>query len=117
MRCETDVPLNERGERVEVGDADDDADPDLDDAASEPGSASSDGDCEEEGCDDPEQVEDVETVTCKGVIKPLAEADEVLEDDEWVAEAIHSAELRRRYQDFKAQAQLDNPPPMVSAFC
>jgi hypothetical protein len=117
MRCETDVPLNERGERVEVGDAYDDADPDLDDAASEPDSASSDGDCEEEGCDDPEQVEDVETVTCKGVIKPLAEADEVLEDDEWVAEAIHSEELRRRYQDFKAQAQLDNPPPMVSAFC
>jgi len=116
LRCETDVPLNERDERVEVGDAYDDADTDADldpdDAASGTDSASSDDDC----CDDDHDDTPVETVQCKGVIKPLSEADEYLNDDDWVSQTLHSEQLRRRYQDFQAQAQLDNPPPMVAAF-
>ena len=116
LRCETDVPLNERDERVEVGDAYDDADTDADldpdDAASGTDSASSDDDC----CDDDHDDTPVETVQCKGVIKPLSEADEYLNDDDWVSQTLHSEQLRRRYQDFQDQAQLDNPPPMVAAF-
>jgi len=118
MRCETEVPADERGDdRVEVGDAYDDEPHEHDASAAESGSESdgSGADSATESCDNHDDTP-VETVQCKGVIKPLAEADEYLDDDDWVSEAIHSEELRRRYQDFKDQAQLDNPPPIVAAF-
>jgi len=110
MRCETEVPAGERGDdRVEVGDA-------YDDEPSESGPESDVSGSESDCCDDHADHDDVETVQCKGAIKPLAEADEYLDDDDWVSQAIHSEKLRRRHQDFKDQSQLDNPPPLVAAF-
>lgn len=111
LSCKTEIPRSERGDRAEVGDAYDDAD-DLDATESPADTADSDTDATTESKDG----EDIETVECKSPIKPLAEAGELLEDDEWVDDAIHSEELRRRYQDFQAQAMLDNPPPMVESF-
>jgi len=116
VRHEDDVPASSRtDDRVEVGDAyddhdHDDCDHDHEDSHDDSGSGTdSNSDVDSEG-------EPVESVTCKGVIKPISEAEEYLEDDEWVSTAIHSSELRRHYQDFLDQAQLDNPPPMVAAF-
>jgi hypothetical protein len=130
MRCETDVPVNAwRDDTVEVGDAynDDVSDSDSDHAEddscesedtesedSEPDDCESD-ECESEDRDDGSPTE-VQTVTCKGVIRPLADAGHYLDDEDWVQTTLHSDELRREYEDFQAEAQLDNPPPIVDAF-
>jgi len=113
MRCETGVPVTERSDDVvEVGDAYDDDD--LSASSEDTTSDSVDHDNDADGVES--EPEPIETVTCKGVIKPLSQAEEYLDDEEWVEETLHSEELRRRYQDFLDQAQLDNPPPMVAAF-
>ena len=114
VRHESDVPASSRSDdRVEVGDA-------YDDHQNECDHDHDHGDCDHDHDDGDTEAESepepIETVPCKGVIKPLSKADEYLDDDEWVADTIHSEELRRRYQDFLDQAQLDNPPPMVAAF-
>jgi hypothetical protein len=110
LRCKSEIPISERHDRVEEADAYDDVDADAS-AESDADASSSDADCE----DGEEPADDVQTVECKAPIKPLTEAEEFLEDDEWVKNAIHSESLKRRYQDFQAQSMLDNPPPMVAA--
>jgi len=113
MRCETGVPVTERSDDVvEVGDAYDDDD--LSASSEDTTSDSDDHDSDADGVES--EPEPIETVTCKGVIKPLSKAEEYLNDDDWVEHTLHSEELRRHYQDFLDQAQLDNPPPLVAAF-
>jgi hypothetical protein len=61
-------------------------------------------------------AEGSELEKCKGALIPISEADNYLNDDDWVDRCPYSEQLRRAYQDFQDQAQLDNPPPMIAAF-
>ena len=73
--------------------------------------------CDDDHNDHDDDREPDEREMCKGALVPISEAPGYLDDDSWIEDCPHTDRLREAYQDFQDQSQLDNPPPMVSAFC
>lgn len=101
LRCEATVPEGEEAEeQIDRG------------AAYEPsgdtdGSSASSGGCEHDHSDDG-------ATTCKGAIKPIWEANDLLEDDDWCEQAHFSDQLKKKYQEWQQTPGLDRPPPIAA---
>jgi len=103
MRCETPIPSDEQ----------------ADDAVEMTDTFDSGGDSEHDpsdGCDGSGTADDDDLVDCKGAVKPITDAEEYLDDDEWVTESIYSHQLLRDFEEWKAKVSLDRPPPLLAAF-
>jgi hypothetical protein len=108
LRCGNPVPEDEK--------SDDSIDPtDLFDDADDTGGL--DDDCSSDSCSDEDHTHQEEPMAeCKAPVKPITEADAFVDDEGWIERAIYSEQLRRAYDDWQDQSQLDNPPPLVQAF-
>jgi len=109
LRCEQPIPDHEQ--------SDESIDPleSFDDAES--GTEGTAESCDHDDCaDDHDESDGCEMVDCKAPIKPISEAAEYVEDDDWIETAMFSDQLIRTLDDWEDQSQMDTPPPMVQAF-
>lgn len=100
MRCETPVPDGEEAEEQIDRSA----------AYSSGSSEGCSGDCEHDHSSSGSS--EGGEVTCKGAIKPIWEADELLDDDDWIEQARYADQLERAYQEWQETPNLDRPPPI-----
>lgn len=105
LRCESPIPESERrDDTIEPTESFDDCE------------APSDSTASESGTNDNSSQDETEMKSCKAPLKPISEADEFLDDDDWLDDARYSDQLRREHQDWIALTRTDKPPPIVEAF-
>lgn len=102
MRCETPVPDGEEAEEQIDRSA----------AYSSRGSEGCSEGCEHDHSSPGGGDEERGEVACKGAIKPIWEADDLLDDDDWMDQARYATQLEHAYQEWQATPELDRPPPM-----
>ncbi|RJX47523.1 hypothetical protein [Halonotius pteroides] len=110
LRCGTPLPSDEQpDESVDPSKSFDDY------ADSGDGDTANGNDTDHDHADDHDH--DGESA-CNAPIKPIWEAEDLLEDEQWVEDATYSDQLRRAFEEWESQGDYDNPPPspMVDAF-
>lgn len=108
LRCETPIPRSEQRDET----VDHTSSYDNDDAANTTSESSESGSAENDAAGE----HDDKMVSCKAPIKPISEAEEFVEDDDWIETARYSDQLTREFEDWIKLAETDRPPPMAAAF-